>query len=287
MSSSTRQTHVINIGQNHIVAGTNNTVFNYPFKRNMLFGNNGRIALCKFIGYNSIKNISASQQNNTFQIVWYDAGGAMAPITVTIPDGNYSFADLNLYLQYICIQNSLYLIDAAGDYVYYLEFPIVNQSAYKCELRSYPIPTALPGGYTAPPGWPGYPAVATTPQIIIPAGGFATLTGFTAGTYPAVVQASNYEVLGTDAPQIDPNATFNILCNMVNNEYTDPTSLLYAIAVQGAVGEQYIVAPPEFAWASIPQGSYSNIQIRLVNAQTNFPINISDPNMNIMVVIES
>lgn len=287
MSSLTRQTHVINVGQNHIVPGTNNTILQYNFKRNMVFGNNARIAMAKYIGYNSIQNITAALGNNTYQIVWYDAGGAMAPITITIPDGNYSFVDLNLYLQYICIQNSLYLIDAAGDYVYYLEFPIVNQSAYKCELRSYPIPTALPGGYTAPPGWPGYPAVATTPQIIIPAGGFATLTGFSAGTYPSVVQTSNYEVLGTAAPQIDPNATMNVLCNMVNNDFTDPTTLLYVVATQGAVGEQFIVSPPEYAWATIPQGSYSNLQIRLVNAQTNAPIVIADPNMNILIVIEA
>lgn len=286
MSSSTRQNHVITLTQSNIVSNTGNSMFEYKFKRNMIFGSNGRISLCKYIGYNSLKNITTALNNNSYQIVWYDAGGAMTPITVTIPDGCYSFVDLNVYLQYICIQNSLYLIDGSGDYVYYLEF-IVNPTAYKLELRSYPIPTSLPSGYTAPPGWPGYPVTATTPQIVILNNNFQSITGFTAGSYPNPVQSSNYSVESTNAPQIDPNSSFNILCNMVNNEYADPSGLLYSIAPTGVFGEQYIVSPPEFAYASVQAGSYSSLTLRLVNSQTNAMLDFADPNMKIMLVIES
>ena len=45
-----------------------------------------------------------------------------------LPDGYYDISSINPNIQQFCIANGLYLVIAAGEYVYYLE--LVENSTY-------------------------------------------------------------------------------------------------------------------------------------------------------------
>lgn len=285
MSSQTRQNHILTLTKDNIVAGTNNSVLRYYFPQGgstFSATNPARIAVAKILIYNSIYNITAALGNNTFQYVWYSAG-APVTTTVTLPDGSYSVSDLNAYLQFEMVQNGHYLVDGSGNFVYYLEFEL-NVSQYAVQFNAYPIPTALPAGYTNPAAIT-FPAVATTPQVIITAN-LTEFIGFAAATYPAVVQASNYSALSTTAPQVDSVSTLLIHCNIVNNRLSVPPDILYTFVFNSDFGAQTVVQPPYPLFSTVQAGQYPFVSIRITDAENN-PVSIQDPNITILLTLES
>jgi hypothetical protein len=159
----------------HIVNKSNNRLV-FRFSSSTTF-KNARVALKSVTMYYSWFNISAAYNNNRFQYTWFDNTGELnTTVTVTIPDGSYSIETLNEYFQINC---------------YPMPTSVQNASTYQ---------------YVKPVGatW-AYPPVATTPQIIINSTNeFKTLLGFDAGSYPAILQQTKYDVLGQHVPQIDP-----------------------------------------------------------------------------------
>jgi len=285
MSSQNRQNHVITLTQANIVAGSNNNTLRYQFPLGgATFGTSptARIGVAKVVMYNSIFNITAALNNNTFQYVWYSAG-APTTHTVTIPDGSYSVTTLNSYLQFTMVNNGHYLVDASGSFVYYMETE-PNAANYTIQINSYPIPTALPGGYTNPAGIT-FPAVATTPQIIISANNFTTWSGFTAGTYPPVVQATNYSANSQTAPQVSPVGSLLMHTNIINNRLTTPSSILYTLVFNSGFGSQTVVQPPYVLFSTVTAGQYAFIEIRFTD-EANNPVAIQDPNMTILLALE-
>ena len=86
-------------------------------------------------------NINASPlANNTFTYTWI-VGVTTTVYTVTIPDGLYEIAQINSYLQFRFIQNGTYLINSAGQNVYYAEF-LVEPTRYAVNVVTYPVPTS-------------------------------------------------------------------------------------------------------------------------------------------------
>lgn len=283
MSSQTRQNHVLTLTTANIINDTNSVLRYYFPTGGASFSatNPARIAVAKILIYNSIFNITAALGNNTFQYVWYSAG---APVTIsaTIPDGSYSVSDLNAFLQFTMVQNGHYLVDGSGNFVYYLEFEL-NVSQYAVQFNSYPIPTALPAGYTNPAAIT-FPAVATTPQIIV-AANLTDFIGFAAGTFPAVVQATNYSALSTSAPQVDPVSTLLIHCNIVNNKLSVPPDILYTFVFNSDFGAQTVIQPPYPLFSTVMAGQYPYIEIRITDAENN-PVIINDPNVTILLTLE-
>ena len=284
MSSRTRQNHVITFTQANIVAGTNNSILRYYFPQggaSFPADQPARVGVAKIVMYNSIFNITAALGNNTFSYTWYSAG---APVTtdVTIPDGSYSVSDLNGFLQFTMFNNGHYLVDGSANIVYYLELEL-NSSQYAVQFNSYPIPTALPAGYTNPAGIT-FPAVATTPQITV-AANLTTYLGFTAGSYPPVVQATNYSHLSDTAPQVDSVSTLLIHTNIVNNRLSVPSSIIYTFVFNSVFGDVTVVQPPYILFSTVQAGQYASIDIRITDASNN-PVDINDPNMTILLALE-
>lgn len=285
MSSRTRQNHVLTLTQSNIVSGSNNSVLRYYFPQggaSFMADPPARIGVAKIVMYNSIFNITAALGNNTFQYVWYDNAGATTH-TVTMPDGSYSVSDVNAYLQFTMVANGHYLVDGSGNYVYYLEME-ANASNYTVQLNSYPIPTALPGGYTNPAAIT-FPAVATTPQFVILANAFTTWTGFAAGTYPPVVQASNYSANSTSSPQVNTVGTLLCHTNIVNNRLSVPSSIVYTFVFNSVFGDQTVVQPPYILFSTVTAGQYAFLDFRFTD-QDNNPVSIEDPNMTILLALE-
>ena len=103
------------------VVGSNNNTYQYNFiKGNFTIPNDAEIMISSIQIPYSWFNISAAYNNNSFKIYFPTASTTYTSFTITIPDGFYTTTSLNSYLQQVCITNGLYLIDSAGNYVYYI-----------------------------------------------------------------------------------------------------------------------------------------------------------------------
>lgn len=276
------------INGNNVVPNSLNDTYKYSFPNGAVNFSNDQISVASISIYFSWFNITSATtasryNNNTYQYIWTDNTGSNT-YNVVMPDGYYEVSDLNAFLQYTMVQNGHYLVDAANDFVYYLEW-VVNPTYYGVQLNAYPFPTALPGGWSNPAG-AGFPAIASTPQIIIsPTNNFGTVVGFNAGTYPPAVQATNYSALSQNAPQITPINSVIMTCNLLNNIYANPNTLLYSFNPSGTrFGELISIQVPQFAFVDILDGQYTDFQIQFLDQNLN-RIYIQDSNIVVLLVI--
>jgi len=279
------------LNSNNVVPNGFNDTYLYRFPNGSVTFDKDTVAIGSISVYYSWYNITslttgAGYNNNVFQYVWYSAAPPVT-VTVTLPDGAYEIEDLNAYLQFVMVSNSHYLVNGSGNFVYFLEL-VANTTFGKVQLNSYPIPTALPGGWAAPVGWPGFPGVATTPQIIILpplTNNFGRVIGYNAGTYPPVVQPTSYSALSQNPPQITDINSIIVSCNLLNNKYSIPNTLLYSFAPElGNFGSLIVEKPPELQFCDIQDGSYTFIEVEFRDQNLN-RIQIQDPNLVIVLVI--
>jgi hypothetical protein len=277
------------LSQRNVVAGSNNTVFEYVFPGGGIgLKPHTKIALASITMYNSTPNISAANNNNTYQYIWIDG----TTNTVTMPDGFYEISDMNNFLHQTMLNNRHYLTEVStGNAVWFLTMS-VNTSTYKIDLLSYPMSTAtyvVPTNYTNPStGLPGawvVPGTSTNPQFVIPATLFDNVIGFAPGTYPA---ANNNTVITTSSstlpPQVNPLSSYLVKCNLVNNPFGIPNSLIYSFPPSGSFGQQFVVAPNEYSFIDAQDGFYNTMRIEITD-QNDRPTVILDSNINILMVI--
>jgi len=268
------QTIILN--KNNISDTTTNNTLVYKFPNSVQFKNNS-IALESITMYYSYTNINSSPLgNNTFSYTW-KVGSTVTSYTVTIPDGLYEISDINLYLQYVFIQNGHYLVNSSSQNVYYAEF-LVNATTYGVNIITYSVPTSLPSGYTAPSGFGGYPSASYYPVITIPAN-FNSIVGYTAG-----FTTSSGTNSSSSTPQVQPNPTLFLTCSGISNKYANPSTVLYSITPTVALGEIITERPNEKSYAKLVEGTYSQITIKILGTDLN-PITILDPAMTIMLSI--
>ena len=182
--------NTIVLNQTNIVGADNNTL-NYKFPNSILFDNH-EVAVQSISMYYSWMNINSSPlANNTFTYTWI-VGVTTTVYTVTIPDGLYEIAQINSYLQFRMIQNGTYLINSAGQNVYYAEM-LIEPTRYAVNLITYPVPTSLPALWTAPLAitqsgslaFVGCPTTTFNPVVTIPAS-FNLIVGYVAGFATAI-----------------------------------------------------------------------------------------------------
>lgn len=279
------------LSQKNVVAGSNNTTFEYAFPGGGIqLQKHTKIALASITMYNSTPNISAALGNNTYSYKWL--GGA-TEFPVVMPDGFYEISDLNNFLHQTMLNNGHYLTEVStGDAVWFLTMS-VNTSTYKIDLLSYPMIDTdypVPSSYTQPAAVPGIPvwsvpSVSANPQFVIPATNFQYILGFAPGTYPST---SNNTAITTSsstiAPQVNPLSSYLVKCNLVNNPYGIPNSLIYSFPPAGAFGTQFVVAPNEYSFIDCQDGFYNTMRIEITD-QNDRPTVILDSNINILMVI--
>jgi hypothetical protein len=289
------QANVINDGAN------NKLVYNFP---NSVSFPNHEIAIQSLYMYYSWENINPSPLNNDYFYAYWPTNpySANTPafqtsgaIQIVIPEGLYEIATLNQYLQWFSIKNGYYLINDAGENVYYWEF-IVNPALYSIQLNCYPVPTALPTNWTAPTAntilgtaaWKGFsPTTAICPSIFVPAvtlNNFNKILGFNPGAYPSVPTVSNYSVISQNAPQVQPNPVVFLTLSNIENNYANPSSILGVISPQVGFGELIQEVPPQFAWNKLLPGTYNSLRLSFVGTDKS-QIKILDPQMTITLVI--
>ena len=298
-ASTTARGSNISKGQSQIVLTRNNIIstdgsnstLRYNFPSSVSFTNHA-IALVSAQLYYSWENIGNQQYllNNTFTYTW-KVGTTTTTYTVTIPNGIYEIADITNYLQFIFIQYAHYLINSAGQIVYYAEF-LVSANRYAIQINTFPVPTSLPSGWSIPvanaaagyAAWPGYPTTTFNPSITLPANinqimGYAA--NFTTSQNDGV--GTNLSYFSSTTPQVSPNPTLFVSCSNISNIYSNPTGVIYSITPTVKIGEQITTQVSEYAWATLTGTTYS-LTVTLRGANQNI-INILDPTVVLVFVI--
>ena len=284
------------LNQTNIVADGENNKLVYNFPNSVLF-KDSYVAVSSISLYYSWFNITSALGNNTFSYTWV-VGGTTTIYPVTIPDGIYEIATLNQYLQFVFLTNGHYLLNSTGQNVFYGEF-LVNPSRYAVQINTFLFPTSLPSGYTNPSGLT-FPTNTFNPSIIIGTTlglllGFATgvttnqntSNGYTPPspqTYIAKNAVGTLSYLSTSAPNIQPNSTILISSSGVDNSYASPSSIIYSLTPNVAVGEIISEKPPEFMWNELINGTYNLLRITILGTNLS-PIKLNDPAITIVLVI--
>jgi len=265
----------ISLNGTNVVSGTDNAIYRYTFPSPILF-QKAKVAVTTVNIFYSWFNISEALENNTYQFTFTD-NTSTTTYTVTMPDGYYSVDDLDTYLQNYCITNGLYLVNASGDNVYYVQIQ-ENATYYAVQLNNYAFPTALPSGWTNPNSLT-FPATASTTQFIIPATNFQNVIGFTAGTYPSSIQTTTQTALSDYTPQVTPIQSVVLACNLIDNRYSNPPSLLYPFSTGGvAFGGLIESAPNTLLYVDVNEGYYNSIDIEFLD-QDYKRVKLNDTNL--------
>jgi hypothetical protein len=267
----------------------NNSVYTFAFQTGYTIKEGATLSVSSIIVPYSWFNITSVYGNNKFTYTW--VGASPVTYTVTIPDGFYSTADLNTYLQSVMITNGNYLLDSNGNYVYYIEF-LTNQSAYAIQLLTYVVPLTLPTGYTNPGSMVFSSGTAYTPYITVPSStttnSFSSLIGFPAGQYPpTATQSTNYSYNGTLVPNTTPINSVIVKCNLVANNSKNPSDILDSFTFQNtAFGSNGVYMPTFPSRVALKAGTYNQLIITFVDQNFN-TIYAKDPNTLITLLIEN
>jgi hypothetical protein len=195
-------------------------------------------------------NVNSSKyNNNSFQYIANPHTGQTV-YTITLPNGYYSATDINQYLQTQMILNKHYLVNSAGEFIYYITMQY-DVNYYAVQLMCFAVPTSLPAGYTNPAGMI-FPATASTPLVtIFNTNNFGTLIGFNAGTYPATVQTTNHSFTSNTVPDGSPVNALIMRCNLIDNNIVMPSDIMDSIPINAAFGSNITYQPPFPKWVKI------------------------------------
>lgn len=280
-------TFTLVLNSNNVVANSNNTLFRYNFLNGSFrVEEDSQMCISSVVIPYSWFNISQAYGNNTFSFTFPDSTGAPS-YSVTIPDGFYTTSDINNYLQQFCIANGLYLINASGQYVYYMVFVLATNS-YANQVLFFNVPTSLPSGYSAPSGWHGYPASTLCPTLTISTttgiSNFGVFLGLSAGTYGG--GSTSTSILSNIVPVGTIVNAVTIRSNIVNNNVAMPSDIITSIPINSTFGSNINFAPSFEEFVNIKAGVYNNLTIQFTdqNFQTIFA---KDPNVIVTLIIKS
>lgn len=251
----------LSINQSHWVS---DSTYVFPLGKNVPDMSQLEIALASATIPYSWFNISAAQQNNTFQIIHPTTAGSTT-LTITLADGGFDLSDINGALRTWLINNGYYIQNNTTlDQTVYCEFR-VNASTYSYEFVSYPLPSSLPSGFTAGSAIT-FPATVRGPQLVIPATPIQTRLGFPTGTYPATAPTTLTTVSSPNVPQITDVLNVGIACDSVYNPYNTNNQVLTSISPFGAkFATNIIYQAPELIFSPQIGGSRNQLVIRLVD----------------------
>jgi hypothetical protein len=284
------------LNSSNVVAGTNNSVFEFQFVGgNVNLKKGQKVALASIQMYYSTFNITSAYGNNVFNYTWVDG----TVNQVLFPDGFYDADGINNYLHFVMLQNKHYLVDGAGDYVWFLTFS-TNPTRYAIEVNAFGMSVSLATSstWTLPAGatWV-IPTNFIVPELNVLANNFRNVVGFNAGDYPTAVIAgsppaqtqtpaytSTQTFLSSFTPQITPFSSFVVNCSLVNNDYAVPNSLIFSFSPQGTFGEQFTVAPNEYVFIDVLPAQYSRFRVFFTD-QNNRPVAFQDSSMIIQILI--
>ena len=302
------------LNSSNILPNTNNSNLAYRFPTSLILEKGQKLALTSFSMYYSTFNITAAYQNNVIQYVWFDG----LTYTITIPDGFYDIPSLNNYIHSVMVTNLHYCLQTSnGYYVYFLTLT-ENSTYYAVSLNTFGLNQTLATakGWTLPTaGTADWAIPTTTTQYIYPMfkilpNSFQEVVGLSAGYYPlgtaeATITTNNVSswlqpstanapygttstvsFLSTSTPQVSPVASYTITCNLINNKYSIPNSLLYSFGIPSSAtfGSYFTILPPQMSFIDILEGNYNEFVVQILD-QNQRPVAIQDPTIVILLNI--
>lgn len=239
------------------VVGSNKNTFQYNFIQGTFkLNEDSQISVSSVTIPYSWFNITSNYNNKQFSIKWVNTGATTQ--TYTLPDGFYSVADLNAYIQQLCIANGWYLVDGNGSNVYYINLS-TNQNYYAVQLLLFQVPTSLPTGFTQPSNWAGYPTTSVAPTFsLASSGSIGSIVGFPSGTWGGAV--ANVSQLSTLTPNLTPVNSLVLRCSLCENNCTVPSDILDSIPINAVFGSNITYAPSYEKFVKCKAGTYSSFQ---------------------------
>lgn len=216
--------------------------------------------------YNSTYNISEVYGNNMIVLKWLGVD-----YNVTIPDGFYSYSDLNSFVKQQCLINKLYCTTNNGlDYVFFYNLS-ANAVTYKFQLDIFSIPTAAQAttlNFVKPVGatW-AFPATATTPQLQINDKLQKYFGIINQTLFPFSPQSSNqtFSTSPNGYPTVNPVFSYVVTCNLINTKLSQDPRVLTQITVDTSFGGLMKMQGSHDNAVDIEDGSYSFITIKLLD----------------------
>ena len=273
--------NTIVLKSSNIVDTTKNSTFEYNFPNSINF-KDMELGLIQASMYYTWFNISDELGNRTFSYQ-YVVGTTTNTRTITLDEGLYEISDINKALQFDFINAGLYLVNSDGDNVYYAEF-LINTVLNSVDINTYAVPTSLPAGFTQPSNWVGYPTTTYNVNIRM-ASNFNEIVGY-ASNFESGLSSGTGTTLtfnSTTAPNVNPNSSVLVECNIIDNPYGNPSGIIYAISPTVSVGGLIYVQPPEYAFNAVKDGVYNNLRVRLLNKNTLTPLTIQDGEITIIL----
>jgi hypothetical protein len=289
------------LNSSNIVPNTNNSVFIYNFPSgNVKIKEGQKLALASLQMYYSNFNITNSYNNNKFSYTWIDG----RVVNATIPDSFLDVEALNNYIHFVMVQNGHYYISNSGEFVYLITLLSINPNRYACERICFQTSAAIatnnqwtiPNSTFLSPAWVN-PTNPIIPIFTVPVSDFGKLIGFNPGNYPNAtitgtppnqVEAPSYTstqvFLSSFTPQITPLSSFVLTCSLINNNYAVPNNLIYSFSPLGSFGEQFSIAPYQYAFIDCQAGQYANFRVQFLDQDLR-QVALQDPNITILLVI--
>ncbi|GMF37800.1 unnamed protein product [Phytophthora lilii] len=214
-------------------------------------------------------------------------------VSVSLPDGLYSYSDINRSIQTTLVNAGAYLINPSGENVFYIQLT-ENSVYYAAQFDFSATPMTLPtagGTWTRPAsgiyssGGTGLPTTNRVPRLIIDNASFGKVVGLTAGTYPSASTTVSSAQLSNTIPQIHPTSSYIVRCNLIKNEYVASGDILSAFDRGDAqVGQLISYKPSQYAWMNCINGSRTSITITIYN-QNDQRVKFRDTSVSIMLLL--
>ncbi len=289
---------VLVLNKNNIVDGTNNSKFRFKFSKTVSLKKGTKLAISKINMYYSWENITSSLNNQSFSYTWWNNSGVQnKTYTLTIPQGYYTYGDINDWLYNELCTRGHYLTFASESntvgnsngqawssstkYVF-LEL-MENATYYACQFRLYALPAYVLTNppYTKPANVTGYewrvPSLIIdgldtfypTPSIIVSSSNkFSDIIGFDSGTYGTGRTASSggvQDYISTKVPTLDPVGSVLVLCTLANNSYSSPNNLIDTFTYSVDYGAMIAIENNNLNWIDVMEGTYSEFFIEFKN----------------------
>lgn len=285
--SKTTQTMMLNLTTLNWIQGTNKYRLNFSQPLD-LRNVNAKLMMYQYSVYNSTYNISKALENNTYSIKWING----QIYNFTIPDGYYSFDDLDTNLQYNLAQNKLYFQNTTdtNKVLYYIKFS-ANTVLYKSQIDINFVPSTLPSGFTIPSGasWT-MPIQSTYPQITL-SKGLMTLFGFTKTATIPINQTVpspniNASFLSDIAPRLSPTFSYYLTCNFVETKVSNVPNIFFQIPINAGYGKLISQTVGNSGTGlSVMKTIYNFMEITFLD--NNYNTNVfNDPDIAISVILQ-
>ena len=108
-------------------------------------------------------------------------------------------------------------------------------------------------------------------------------TNLSAGS-KASMNSINYQ--STKPPYVNPNSSFLLFCDQAFNELSN-LGILYSIVPSGQIGSLFVDRPNHPIYLKIKDGFYDRLTFRLLDANTFLPVEIYDPEINLLFSIKN